>query len=548
MAFNGTGTFVRIYNWVTDKINSVPITASRMDAEMDGMATGLSTCITKDGRTTITADLPLNSHKLTGLAVGSARTDSINVGQVQDGQFTYLGTTGGAADAYTLSPNPAITAYVAPMRFRAKIATTNATTTPYLQISGIGTPASDAVIKKLAADKSEVAVIVGDMVANGIYEFQRNSGNTAWILLNPENQIATGYLDSDLINNLAITTSVGSSALTVALKTKAGNDPSTSEPIQISFRSSTASSGTYTTRNVTAATSVVVSSGSTLGTAAAVAANLYVYALDNAGTVEVGISYYLFPDNSIQSSTAEGGAGAADSATVLYSATARSSVPVRLIGVINITEATAGAWVSNATTVTSNPTKFVASKINLETISTATASSSASIAFTNLTDAYSAYEFEFINVLPANNAVMLTGQYSTDNGVTWLNSSYLQRKNNATTSDADGSYTDKTTGLTISGRDGDANSGAGNNATRGGNNGKFWLFNPSNASAYKGANWYVHFSNSTSFNYYARVEGIGLYTGSTSAINAIRFIFKSANTDTNNGNIASGSIILRGRR
>jgi len=168
MAFNGTGTFVRLYNWVTDKNNSIPITASRMDAETDGIATGLSNCITKDGQTTISANIPFNSKKITGLAVGSARTDSINVGQVQDGQFTYLGTTGGAADAYTLSPSPAITAYVASMRFWAKIAATNATATPYLQISSIGTPASDAVIKKLDASKAEIAVEASDMLINGL--------------------------------------------------------------------------------------------------------------------------------------------------------------------------------------------------------------------------------------------------------------------------------------------------------------------------------------------------------------------------------------------
>jgi hypothetical protein len=51
MAFNGTGTFVRIYNWVQDKANSIKITASRMDTEMDGFATGLSNCIVKDGQT-----------------------------------------------------------------------------------------------------------------------------------------------------------------------------------------------------------------------------------------------------------------------------------------------------------------------------------------------------------------------------------------------------------------------------------------------------------------------------------------------------------------
>src|SRR5690242_11769119 len=57
-AFNGTGTYVRTYNWVTDKGNAVAVTASRMDTEDDGFATGLSTCIAKDGQTTATARIP----------------------------------------------------------------------------------------------------------------------------------------------------------------------------------------------------------------------------------------------------------------------------------------------------------------------------------------------------------------------------------------------------------------------------------------------------------------------------------------------------------
>jgi hypothetical protein len=186
MAFNGTGTFVRLYNWVTDKTNSVPITASRTDSEMDGFATGLSNCITKDGQTVLTYNIPMASHKLTELSVGSARTDSISVGQVQDGQFTALGTTGGAADAYTANPSPAITAYTATMEYTAKISATNLTTTPYLQISAIATPASTAVIKKLNAAKSEIAVEASDMLIDGIYNFKRNTANDAWILLNPE--------------------------------------------------------------------------------------------------------------------------------------------------------------------------------------------------------------------------------------------------------------------------------------------------------------------------------------------------------------------------
>jgi len=187
MAFNGSGVFNRIYNWVNDKANGYKITASRMDGEFDGIATGLSNCITKDGQTTISANIPFSTYKLTGLGSGTARTDAINVGQVQDNQFLYLGTTSGSADAYTLAPSPAITAYTATQQFTAKISATNLTTTPYLQVSAIANPTTTAVIKKLSATKTEIAVAIGDLVANGIYTFQRNSANNAWIVLELSN-------------------------------------------------------------------------------------------------------------------------------------------------------------------------------------------------------------------------------------------------------------------------------------------------------------------------------------------------------------------------
>ena len=191
MAFNGSGTFTRIYNWVVDKANGINITASRMDTEFDGIATGLSTCITKDGQTTLTANIPFANYKITGLGNGTARSDAINVGQVQDNQFLYLGTTSGSADAYTLAPSPAITAYTATQQFTAKISATNLTTTPYLQVSAIANPTTTAVIKKLSATKTEIAVAIGDLVANGIYTFQRNSANNAWIVLELSNPATT---------------------------------------------------------------------------------------------------------------------------------------------------------------------------------------------------------------------------------------------------------------------------------------------------------------------------------------------------------------------
>ena len=87
--FNGSGTFVRSYNWVVDKGNSVKVTASRMDAEDDGFATGLSTAILKDGQQTTTAVIPFAQ----GLRVsdGSVGTPSISCISDTDSGFYRIG-------------------------------------------------------------------------------------------------------------------------------------------------------------------------------------------------------------------------------------------------------------------------------------------------------------------------------------------------------------------------------------------------------------------------------------------------------------------------
>lgn len=153
--------------------------------------------------------------------------------------------------------------------------------------------------------------------------------------------------------NVGISATVGSNALTIALKQADGTtNANANSPVDIGFRSSTLTSGGYTLVSATGAASVVVSSGSTLGTTNGNAATLYVYALNNAGTIEIGvINGLVLDETALQTSTAEGGAGGADSAGVLYSTTARTDVAVRLLGSITITEATAGTWASAPTRV-----------------------------------------------------------------------------------------------------------------------------------------------------------------------------------------------------
>lgn len=163
--------------------------------------------------------------------------------------------------------------------------------------------------------------------------------------------------------NYSLTASVAASALTVALKTKAASDASSSDPIFISFRSATAATGTYVQRSVTGALSVVVSSGSTLGHASAKDEYVYIYAIDNAGTVELAVSSSkIWDEGTRQTTTAEGGAGAADSKVLLYSSSARTDVGVRLLGRIKSQQATAGTWATAISEISLAPFMTAAPK------------------------------------------------------------------------------------------------------------------------------------------------------------------------------------------
>ena len=82
MAFSG-GTFSRLYSWASDQSNGIKIRADRMDAEMDGMATGLSTCLLKDGTQTATARIPFGAGSKMGgqsIQLDPANSSAITAG------------------------------------------------------------------------------------------------------------------------------------------------------------------------------------------------------------------------------------------------------------------------------------------------------------------------------------------------------------------------------------------------------------------------------------------------------------------------------------
>ena len=94
MPFNENGQFIRVHNWTEDKSNNIPITASRMDAEDNGFADGLSQTFLRDGSIALTGDLKAGNNKLTGLKNGTADTDAATIGQLNTVQGNAVLLTG----------------------------------------------------------------------------------------------------------------------------------------------------------------------------------------------------------------------------------------------------------------------------------------------------------------------------------------------------------------------------------------------------------------------------------------------------------------------
>lgn len=76
--FNGSGTFVRSFSWQQDATNGIPITASRMDTEDSGFASGLSNCITRDGQSPPTSNIPMGNFLITGLGVATMPSHALS--------------------------------------------------------------------------------------------------------------------------------------------------------------------------------------------------------------------------------------------------------------------------------------------------------------------------------------------------------------------------------------------------------------------------------------------------------------------------------------
>jgi hypothetical protein len=163
MSYNGSGTFL-INTAGQPVVSGTVISSTAFNALTADLATGLSTAITKDGQTTVTANIPMGTYKFTGLGAGTAATDSANLSQVQSTVTKLLASVSGA-DTITAVGSPTLGAYASGQMFYFVAASAN-TGAVTINIDSLGAKSitRDGTTALAAGDiqSGEVCVIVYD--------------------------------------------------------------------------------------------------------------------------------------------------------------------------------------------------------------------------------------------------------------------------------------------------------------------------------------------------------------------------------------------------
>jgi len=205
------GTFSRVHDWTADEASEIDIEAARMDQEDDSFATGINTCLTKDGQNTPTANLPMGGNRHTGVGNGAARTDYVAVNQIQDGDLYVAGSVAGA-NVIAGTMTPAITAYTNGMRvlFLPANANTGAAT---LNLNSVG---AQSITKN-----GTTALAAGDLVDGVWADVVYDNANTNWILQNPQATYAVRSNNlSDLGSSSTARTNLGLGTAAVQADTR----------------------------------------------------------------------------------------------------------------------------------------------------------------------------------------------------------------------------------------------------------------------------------------------------------------------------------------
>lgn len=363
MSRNGSGGYSLPVNSWNPAVNGVSATASDWQSLINDVATALQQSVSADGQTPITGNLAMGGNKLTGLGAGVGTGQSLRFEQLfSQGTLTSIASATTTDIGAQLSNFLQVTGtttitsfgtnYNGPrfLIFSGALLLTHSATLVLPGAANITTVANDCAIAIPISGGWQVVayqrasgfpvVTTGFALSGANSDITSLSGLTTAL---SRAQGGTGNTVGAGVQIQPISASVAANAMTIS-----------ASALSLDFRSATLGSGTVAAVTGTPA-NLVISSGSTLGTVNAVQSRIAVLALNNAGTIELAAVNIAggndLSETGLITTVAEGGAGAADSANVIYSTTARTSVAYRVIGYIQSTQATAGTWATAPSTI-----------------------------------------------------------------------------------------------------------------------------------------------------------------------------------------------------
>jgi len=342
MPRSGSGTYVAPSSSWNPATNGQLASSGDWQALLNDIVAALTQSVSRDGQSPMTGNLQMGGNKITGQAAATGSGQALIYEQL----FSQ-GTEADLASATTtdigaqltnflrITGTTTITSfgtnYKGPrfLRFEGAVTLTNGSALTLPGGANITTAAGDALI---VVPRATLGTADGWQVV----AYQKNAlpGTPSAGSVNNAALVDGAVYGTKLTSKIEpVTASVASNALTVTLN-----------PTTLDFRSSTLTSGTVNTRTIGTAISAVVPSGATLGTTNAALSKVMLLAIDNAGTVELAVcngSLSLDESTLINTTLLD---SASDSASVIYSATARTSVPFRIVGYVESTQTTAGTW------------------------------------------------------------------------------------------------------------------------------------------------------------------------------------------------------------
>lgn len=134
MSYNGNGVF-QINTAGQPVVSGTVISSTAFNALMTDIANGLTNAITKDGQSTLTANISMSGFKLTNLGAATTANDAVRLSQIQGGTLSFVSVTG--TDALIGSLTPPIVSYQTGAMFSFIVQNTN-TGAVTLNIDGLG--------------------------------------------------------------------------------------------------------------------------------------------------------------------------------------------------------------------------------------------------------------------------------------------------------------------------------------------------------------------------------------------------------------------------